>query len=75
MCMSHTMTARSRSIAVNLEKSDRTVALIVPSERTCPPGVDERPAEFMRSLRWKQFTDLWVTERRRQLQAAQESKR
>ena len=51
------------------------VALINPSERTCPPGADERPAEFMRSLRWKQFTDLWVTERRRQLQAAQESKR
>ena len=55
--------------------SPTVVAIVEDNERTYPPGGDERPAEFIRPLRWKQFTDLWVTERRRQLQAAQESKR
>ena len=55
--------------------SPTVVAIVGDCERTYAPGGDERPAEFMRSLRWKQFTDLWVVERRRQLQAASESKR
>jgi hypothetical protein len=37
-------------------------------ERTCASGDADVPAEFMRSLRWKQFNDLWIAERRRQLQ-------
>jgi hypothetical protein len=49
---------------------NHAVALIEGVERTCASGDDSVPAEFMRSLRWRQFTELWVSERRRQLQAA-----
>jgi hypothetical protein len=51
------------------------VALTAFPERTCAFGGATTPADFMRSLRWKQFTDLWIAERRRQLQAATESAR
>jgi hypothetical protein len=43
------------------------LALSIDGERTCASGPDNVPVDFMRSLRWKQFTDLWVAEHRRQL--------
>lgn len=51
------------------------VALTAAPERTYASGDATEPADFMHSLRWKQFTDLWIEERRRQLQVATESGR